>query len=385
VASLYLKNGYYYLSWGRGLERKQRATGLRKDQEAKARQEKADLEQELRGAKSLGFADQRTVRWYKKLWVAERLKNGHRGDESWLRHSRSLDSLRMDEVRPSHIAGIVQALKNKDELAPRSVRHVYATLHRMFEDAVAEEVIPSNPAKVKRGVLPKKADKDPTWRPTAIFERWEVELLLSSPVVPLERRTLYALLFLTGCRIGEVAALTWDRYQPEARPLGRLLVAHSFNRKQLRVKGVKTEVPRQVPVHPVLADYLRVWRETGWCEYRGRLKPPGPEDLILPSYRGAHLRDPVVYANLQRDLARLKLRARRTHDARRSFVSMCQEDGASREILRSITHGPPADIMGLYTTYQWSTLCREVARLNINPANSTTSALLDTSSPQKDE
>ena len=43
-----------------------------------------------------------------------------------------------------------------------------------------------NPCQLKRGELPKKADKDPTWRAGAVFTRGEVELLISSPDLPEE-------------------------------------------------------------------------------------------------------------------------------------------------------------------------------------------------------
>jgi hypothetical protein len=48
----------------------------------------------------------------------------------------------------------------------------------MFEDAVADELIASNPCAVKRGGLPAKIDKDPTWRSGAVFTREEVERLI---------------------------------------------------------------------------------------------------------------------------------------------------------------------------------------------------------------
>lgn len=75
---------------------------------------------------------------------------------------------------------LVRSLKKKvgqggDKLAPRTVRHVYGVLHRMFEDAVADELIASNPCAIKRGELPAKIDKDPTWRSRAVFAREEVE------------------------------------------------------------------------------------------------------------------------------------------------------------------------------------------------------------------
>jgi hypothetical protein len=63
-------------------------------------------------------------------------------------------------------------------IAPRTVRHTYATAHRMFKSAVIDEVIETNPVVVEKGVLQKNVDKDPSWRATAIFERDEVITLI---------------------------------------------------------------------------------------------------------------------------------------------------------------------------------------------------------------
>ena len=41
-------------------------------------------------------------------------------------------------------------------------------------------------------------------------------------------------------------------------------------------------------------------------------------------------------------------------------------DGARRDLLESITHGPRGDIVSIYTTFPWPALCDEVAKLKIN-------------------
>jgi hypothetical protein len=55
----------------------------------------------------------------------------------------------------------------------------------------------------------------------------------------------------------------------------------------------------------------------------------------------------------------------RTHDARRTFVSLSLADGSRRDILRWITHGPEGDVVSAYTTLPWASLCGEVAKLRI--------------------
>ncbi len=61
----------------------------------------------------------------------------------------------------------------------------------------------------------------------------------------------------------------------------------------------------------------------------------------------------------------LGLRRRRQYDSRRTFISLAQADGARKDILRWITHGPDGDIVSAYTTLPWNALCEEVAKLRI--------------------
>jgi len=140
-----------------------------------------------------------------------------------------LGKLRLSELRPRHVRDLVAGLRATKArrgglLAPRTVRHVYAALHQVLHDAVVDEVIPANPCVLKRGELPPKIDKDPTWRPGAVFTREEVEALCSDPRIPEDRRVLYGIELLTGMRSGEAAALPWRAYDPTPTPLGRLVV-----------------------------------------------------------------------------------------------------------------------------------------------------------------
>ncbi|ADO73003.1 site-specific integrase [Stigmatella aurantiaca] len=126
---------------------------------------------------------------------------------------------------------------------------------------------------------------------------------------------------------------------------------------------MKTERSREVPVHPVLARVLEEWRQKGWERKQGRA--PTADDLVVPSRRGEHRRDPVVHGQLREDLELLGLRGRRVHDTRRTFISLALADGADRDKLAWVTHGPKGDIVSLDTTLPWESLCAEVAKLKV--------------------
>jgi integrase len=213
---------------------------------------------------------------------------------------------------------------------------------------------------MERGTLPKKVDKDPTWRHEAIYTREEAELLVSDPRILVDRRVLYALKFLGGgMRHGEAASLTWRQYEQAAEPLGRINLGKT-----------KSGAPREIPVHPTLAKILALWKLSGWEETYGR--KPTADDLIVPT-RNMTARKPAeaqeaLIADLQ--LLELRVRAgkdrnRRGHDLRRTFVTLARTDGAIDGLLRWVTHGSSTDMMDLYTTPPWASLCAEVAKLKI--------------------
>jgi integrase len=333
----------------------------------------ASIERKVRAEKESGIPVAQgpiTVAAYAKKWLKEREERGIsnvQDDTSRLAHVLpTLGSMVLSSVRHRHIVTAIREVEKKGELAPRSILNAYGALRLMFGDAVTEELIETSPATLKRhrGELPKRRDKNPEWRALAIFEREEVEILISDERIPLRQRVLYAVLFLTGVRINEVTPRRWRDYDAVAVPLGRLTVSTAYARKHRRVKAPKTGNARLVPVHPTLARVLAEWKMRGWRETYGR--DPKADDLIVPSAHGSTLSSNKELDNLKAALAMLGLRPRRQHDSRRTFITLAQVDGGRREILETVTHDPKGDITSLYTTFPWPTRCAEVAKLNIH-------------------
>ncbi len=309
-----------------------------------------------------------------RKWIADRQARGV-GSAPDDRHRLErhvlpvIGRLPIDEIRPRHIRDLVRGLAHSEsrrggKLAPRTIRSIYSTLHTLLEEAVADELLDHSPCVLKRGELPRKIDKDPTWRSTAVFTHSEAEALISSEDIPEDRRLVYALVFLTGMRPGEMVALRWRHLDSSAEPLGRIRVAVAWDRRQHREKAVKTERPREVPIHPTLAKVLAAWRLGGFERFVGRA--PVEDDLVIPSFTGKPRNDSQLLKRLHTDLARLGLRKRRLYDARRTIISLAQGDGARGDVLRWATHGPKNDVFDAYTTMPWPALCEAVGKLKID-------------------
>jgi integrase len=346
------------------------STGLEVGFEKKARQVLQRIEARIQSGIELGEAESGplTVERYAVHWAEERRAAGistAHDDATRLRlHALPhLGKLLLEDVRPKHIRDLIKHLRQTTKLAPRSVRHVYAALRLLFRHAVVDELVPNSPCALKPSDLPKLIDKDLAWRAGAVFTRSELELLLSDERIPWDRRMMYALMGLAGLRFGEAAALRWRSYDPSLEPLGRLHIITSYSTTARREKATKTEQPRLVPVHPVLARLLGEWKLGPWQVLMKRA--PTAEDLIVPSRLGRNRSKNQGITKFHDDLERIGLRRRRQHDLRRTFISLARADGARKDVLEHVTHGRPGGIIDLYTELPWPLLCEEVGKLRV--------------------
>jgi integrase len=311
-----------------------------------------------------------TVRVYSRKWLSERRARGVRSvesEESRIRHHvlPRLGSMRLEDVRARDVRDLVRHLRAAGELAPRTILNVYGVLHAMLRDAVVDELIEVNPCQLKHGELPAKVDADPEWRLLATYTTREIEQLITDARIPVERRVQYALKAIAGLRHGEAAGLRWRHWDATLTPLGRLIVATSYDTGR-----TKTEVTRRVPVHPTLAKVLATWRVEHWQRIYGRA--PQPDDLIVPTRAGNPVSATIAARAFKEDLEALglrvdagELRDRGGHDLRAWFITTCQEHGAHRDLLRVVTHTSRGDIVSGYTRASWPALCAEVGKLRV--------------------
>ncbi len=310
-----------------------------------------------------------TFAGYVKRWGTARVAQGltnAKNDQARLERYAvpTLGRLLLTQVRPRHVHELITSLKNPEKgLAPRTIISVAGLVRRLFNDAVSHELVESSPYQLKRGELPKKRDKNPGWRSTALFTRDEAERLISDPALPEGRRVVYALGLLAGLREGEVSALRWRAIDKRREPLGSVAVVASFTRKNKREKAPKTGLAREVPLHPALATLLARWRLSGWAKSHGR--QPKADDLVVPNQEGRHITDNNLLRALAIDLVALGMRPRRFHDARRTFISLARGDGANRDVLRTCTHDPMGDQFDQYTTFTHADRCEAVGKLKL--------------------
>jgi integrase len=350
---------------------KEQSTGLADVPEnwPKARRLMAETREILRAREdATGSTAPVTVDSWAKTWLEQRDNRDRENDEARLRLHvlPTLGAMLIEDVQPRHLAALAREWQAK---APRTRRNIYSVTKALFRDArIAGVLNGPDPCILTHRQLGKIRDAPGFVRREAIYTREELEALFSDPRVPPDRRVWNALLGVGMLRTGEAAGLRWSRVQAYD-PLGRLVIDTSYDHGE-----TKTLEERWMPVHPALAAVLAEWKLGGWARMFGR--PPDPGDLVVPvapeSQRKGPRKSPgsmrdknYARKRLLRDLAALQLRHRRAHDLRRTGISLAQDGGADRAILRWGTHAPPREVFDLYTSLQWSTLCREVAKLHV--------------------
>jgi integrase len=134
-------------------------------------------------------------------------------------------------------------------LSERSVRYVHATLRAALEDAVREDLVPRNVAKLVRLSVPERAE-------TRVLSAEEGRLLLKANS---DDRLLAALvlLLLLGLRRSEVLGLRWEDVDLCA---GVLRVRQGLHRLDGRLQLLEPKTRRSrrsVPLPRLCADALR--------------------------------------------------------------------------------------------------------------------------------
>ncbi|MEE9381895.1 MAG: hypothetical protein V3V08_00575 [Nannocystaceae bacterium] len=324
-------------------------------------------------------------------WIDERAEASQANHSNEVGHLRNhllpeLGTMPLTSIRPKHIRLWLRFLRSKprtpgkgpkspnlleeeERLAPRTVRKVYGTVHKMFDDFVSDELISRTPCKIKREDLPPDVDTDPEWRDTAVYTMDEVQKLISDPRVPEHRRMYYAVSFLTGSRHGEAAALRFRHLDPTTEPLQKLLIARSYGGR------TKTTVVKRVPVHPTLAAMLAEWKLGGYQRWVGRTwEPddfivPGPVPRLRKNLRGnatrMHSRHVAYHRLVEVDLKTLGYRHRRVHDMRHTFITLTTDAGAEYDVVKLITHAPPRGTFDRYQRVGWKRLCDAVLCMDV--------------------
>ena len=283
-----------------------RTERVRKVSPVQTRRGAEEYERQLRGA----FLDPRparkevpTVQAFQERWLTTDAEATNR--PSTISEKKSdlrnyivpfFGTKRLDAIRNEDISAFYAMLRKKG-LAPKSVRNVGATLHRLLVCALEWDLIEKLPR------FPKIKAPDSAWD---FFTREEVATLLAGVADPFERAVLL-FAFDTGARSGEQIALRWGDLDFH----NRLVVIRRASSRG-KVGLTKNGKERRIPMTERLASALLAVRQ---------LRHLKGDALVFSDPKGKPF-DPWTLARLvERACKRVGLRIIRRHDCRHSFAS----------------------------------------------------------------
>jgi len=161
------------------------------------------------------------------------------------------------------------------------------------------------------------------------------------------------LAFLTGLDTGEIAGLSWEHVDLDAKvPVVR--VTRCFKESGEYGPTKRRDRVRTVPLHPLAATMLRARRASQWVELVGRR--PQQTDPVFPDRHGKpHYRHDAAPA-LRADLKRIGLSAERgghaitMKSARRSFATWLHEAGVEETVVGRLMGHASKTVTGRHYT-----------------------------------
>jgi len=241
------------------------------------------------------------LRDYRSPKVKDRAKY-RRDSTTLLGHATDLLGKKPAE---SLAAGDVEKLRDHllDEgFAKQSVINVLNRLGRAYEWAIARALLRRRDNPVKRVARPSRSRTTEPLEPDRFLSREEcAKLLRYARVHQPDDAPFFATALLTGCRYGELAALTWADVLFD---LGQIHIPRAVT---------KTSTGRVAEIGPELRPWLDEWRKRPWHKDRS---------LVFGTPEGKPRHQKVVWKALQKALVGAGVRRVRLHDLRHTFASL---------------------------------------------------------------
>ncbi|MDQ3793293.1 MAG: tyrosine-type recombinase/integrase [Actinomycetota bacterium] len=254
----------------------------------------------------------------------------------------SLGSEKLSELRAMHVRPLKQELLDKG-LAPNTAAYILGTLSTALNQAVADELIPRNPA---------SSVKKPTRRgPSMRVLSAEQTAALIGTLRGTRHEALYTVAAKLGPRQGELAALFWEDLALD-RKVPTLVVRRSVatDRAGERWSTTKSGEEREIVFTSSIAETLRRHRTLQSKERLAAKRPWRDGRLVFPNTKGAVNRRASVYENFQRHREKLGLHKMRFHDLRDTAATLMIRGGVDLPAVADILgHADPAMTLRRYS------------------------------------
>lgn len=162
-----------------------------------------------------------------------------------------IGGIRVPDLSPRHVRQWFGQMQ-EDGLSAKSIQNVYRLLHRAYEYAIENDIVEKNPCKPKPPTVKKK--------PVEVYTEEEIKDILAK-AKDTDVYLLLIILFNTGLRRGEIAALRWSDIDLDKKTM---LIQHNrvIANGKVYEKDPKSESgKREIPLADALVQVLKEARE----------------------------------------------------------------------------------------------------------------------------
>src|SRR5574344_867 len=192
------------------------------------------------------------------------LHSGGRGKTTIYGHQKNYDKYikevfghkSLDKVKSSEITLWQNNLQQQFKLSKSYILKIRGLLYTMFEDAIENEILKTNPIKKVKSLKQTEDSKVKRIELTP-FKVEEINKILS--VATNQDKNLVATLFMTGLRIGECIGLTWDCINFENTTITiKKQIVNGEIKDYLKTSKSKRIIPIIEPLVPFLESQYKI-------------------------------------------------------------------------------------------------------------------------------
>ncbi len=261
----------------------------------------------------------------------------------------ALGAIRLDVLSAFTIQGFYNSLSNDRNgshgLSPKTIKNIHGVLHSALKQAVANDLLRSNPSDAC--TLPRTEKKE--LKP---LDEDDIKLFLKK-IQGHRFENLFITTLFTGMREGEVLGLTWDCVDFDN---GVLLINKQLQLHQeagleaYKLVSPKNGKSRTVAAAPFVMARLKQHQT---LQMEQQLKLGGawsnPDGLVFTDELGGHLTKPTVYRAFKAVVASIGRPGARFHDLRHSYAVAAIRSGDDIKTIQSnLGHATAAFTLDVY-------------------------------------
>jgi integrase len=270
--------------------------------------------------------------------VSPKTRAGYRHQLAWI--TAEIGDVPLSRVTPAMLERVYADHLRAGHKAS-TIRGVHTTIKRVFQRAVDHEQIRTNPA---ARVRPPSETPDPpvTW--THAQMRYFLDVSADDPYWGVVWRFMAE----TWVRVGELAALTWDALDVEARTvtISRTMTVDDGGARTVADKGKTPAARRVIPITAELVGLLRYHRDG--LRFMGRNATD--TGLVFPAPQsGSWLGQTTVAYALRQACRRAGVPVLKPHEVRHTGGSIAYRAGVDPKVISErLGHSTPEFSMRVY-------------------------------------